>query len=241
MAEPDRAFWTKRFDLFAALEATEEQLEFPVLYASGRTRLVRPTSWKTRATDMAPLFDQIIEHVPAHANVDSVDEPFRMLATTIEADPFIGPHSDRPYRVGHLDSQHGDQSLWRMARQRSGKRSARRRFSRSAGWRASRLRRHEAGDIVAIAGLTKATVADTLCAPEVTTALKAQPIDPPTITVTFGINDSPLAGRDGKKSQSASSANADERIRSQRRDQDRRDPGGDAFEGPAAANCRWAC
>jgi len=196
--KPDgRADWVldETFDLFAALDATEEQLEFPVLYASSKQ------GWATdeledERTDMAPLFNKIIEHVPA-PNVDSVDEPFRMLATTIEANPFLGRILTGRIQSGFLTPNMAIKALGMEGNHLENGRATK--ILAFRGLERQPIETAQAGDIIAIAGLTKATVADTLCAPEVTTALKAQPIDPPTLSMTFSVNDSPLAGLSGDK------------------------------------------
>jgi GTP-binding protein len=197
-AEPDRAL-DECFDLFANLDATEEQLDFPHLYASGRS------GWCDAELDgprenLDALFDMVVKHVPAPKQIATRDEPFRMLATTLSADPFIGRILTGRVESGTLKAGetvkalHADGSLIETFR------CTKILAFRGLGQQAIELA--EAGDIVTLAGMTKATVADSIVATSVTEALPAQPIDPPTITVTFGINDSPLAGRDGKKVQS---------------------------------------
>ena len=197
-AEPDRAL-DEVFDLFANLDADEDQLDFPVLYASGRAGWADETLEGSRDS-LAPLFDLIVRHVPAPAVVANADKPFRMLATTLEADPFLGRILTGRVEDGSLKP---NTTLKGMSR--DGKEIERFRVSKILAFRGlSRQPVDEAvaGDIVALAGMTKTTVADTLCDLSVSEAIEAQPIDPPTITVTFGINDSPLAGRDGDKLQS---------------------------------------
>jgi GTP-binding protein len=197
-AEPDRAL-NEVFDLFANLGATDEQLDFPHLYASGRAGWADADLDGPRR-DLSALFDLVLKHVPAPAQLSRAAEPFRMLATTLSADPFIGRILTGRVESGSLRA--GDTI---KALTRDGERLEQFRVSKVLAFRGltqTAIDVAEAGDIVTIAGMSKATVADTLCAPEVETALPAQPIDPPTITVTFGINDSPLAGRDGTKVQS---------------------------------------
>ena len=197
-AEPDRAL-NECFDLFANLGASDEQLDFPHLYASGRS------GWADGALDgprqdLGALFDLILSHVPAPAQVAQRDEPFRMLATTLGADPFIGRILTGRVESGSVRAGQVVQAL-----ARDGARIEQFRVSKVLAFRglsSSAIDAGEAGDIVSLAGMAKATVADTICDPSVSEAIPAQPIDPPTITVTFGINDSPLAGRDGKKVQS---------------------------------------
>jgi GTP-binding protein len=138
--------------------------------------------------------------VPAPSQVARVGEPFRMLATTLEADPFLGR-----ILTGRIESGTVSQGSNIKAISRDGVELERFRVSKILAFRGlsrTAVDRAEAGDIVALAGMTKPTVADTLCDLSVSDAIAAQPIDPPTISVTFGINDSPLAGKDGDKVQS---------------------------------------
>jgi GTP-binding protein len=197
-AEPDRAL-NEVFDLFANLGANDEQLDFPHVYASGRSGWADMELDGPRK-DLSALFDLIVRHVPAPAQIASEGEPFRMLATTLSADPFIGRILTGRVEAGRLTAGTTIKAL-----NRNGERLEQFRVSKILAFRGlgqQPIDEAVAGDIVTIAGMTKATVADTLCALEVDVALPAQPIDPPTITVTFGINDSPLAGRDGTKVQS---------------------------------------
>ncbi|WP_171207459.1 MULTISPECIES: translational GTPase TypA [unclassified Ruegeria] len=197
-AEPDRAL-DECFDLFANLGADDDQLDFPSMYASGRSGWADMELDGPRK-DLSALFDLIVDHVPAPKQVDKKDEPFRMLATTLGSDPFIGRILTGRVESGTLKA--GDTL---KALSRDGTLIENFRASKILAFRGlsqQPIDQAEAGDIVTIAGMSKATVADSLVAPQVDEALPAQPIDPPTITVTFGINDSPLAGRDGKKVQS---------------------------------------
>ncbi len=196
--EPDRAI-DEVFDLFAALEATDEQLDFPSMYASGRAGWC-DASLDGPRKDLSALFDLIVDHVPTPAQITRKNEPFQMLATTLSADPFIGRILTGRVEAGTLKA--GDTV---KALSREGDRIEQFRVSKILAFRGlaqQPIDLAEAGDIVTIAGMTKATVADTLCDVSIDVPIPAQPIDPPTITVTFGINDSPLAGRDGKKVQS---------------------------------------
>jgi len=197
-AEPDRAL-NEVFDLFANLGADDEQLDFPVLYASGINGWA-DTELDGPRKDMADLFDLILKHVPAPAQIARKSEPFRMLATTLSADAFIGRILTGRVESGTLKAGETIKALTRTGEKLEQFRVSKILAFRGLGQQPIELA--EAGDIVTIAGMSKATVADTLCALEVDTALPAQPIDPPTISVTFGINDSPLAGRDGSKVQS---------------------------------------
>ena len=197
-AEPDRAL-DECFDLFASLDATEEQLDFPHMYASGRSGWADAELDGPRK-DLSALFDLILNHVPAPKQIENADKPFTMLATTLGGDPFLGRLLTGRVETGTLKA---GQTLKAMSR--DGKQIESFRCTKILAFRGleqTAIDVAEAGDIVSIAGMTKATVADTLADPQVNEAIPAQPIDPPTITVTFGINDSPLAGRDGKKVQS---------------------------------------
>ena len=196
--EPDRAL-DECFDLFASLDATDEQLDFPHMYASGRAGWADMTLDGPRK-DLTALFELVLKHVPAPAQIANMDMPFTMLATTLGGDPFLGRLLTGRVETGTLKA---GQSIKAMSRDgtlienfRATKILAFRGLDQTA------IDLAEAGDIVSIAGMSKATVADTLAETSVVDAIPAQPIDPPTITVTFGINDSPLAGRDGKKVQS---------------------------------------
>ena len=197
-AEPDRAL-NDVFDLFANLGATDEQLDFPVLYASGRA------GWADEGLDgprkdLSALYALVVKHVPQPAQLAQRNEPFKMLATTLSADPFIGRILTGRVEAGTLKA--GDTI---KALSRTGEKIEQFRVSKVLAFRGLQqtpIDLAEAGDIVTLAGMTKATVADTLCDLSVDVALPAQPIDPPTISVTFGINDSPLAGKDGSKVQS---------------------------------------
>ena len=196
--KPDgRPDWVldETFDLFAALDATEEQLEFPVLYASSKEGWAVQELDDARS-DMAPLFDLIVDHVPA-PKVDSADEPFRMLATTLEANPFLGRILTGRIQSGRLTPNMAIKALGMDGSQLETGRATK--ILAFRGLERQPIESAEAGDIVAIAGLTQATVADTLCALDVTEALAAQPIDPPTLSMTFSVNDSPLAGLVGDK------------------------------------------
>ena len=198
-ADPDRVL-NEAFDLFAAMGATDEQLDFPHIYASGKN------GWATLDLNqpndnLGPLFDLIVDHVPAPKSEARKDEPFQMLSVLIESDPFLGR-----LLTGRIEAGKAVPGLAIKALSRDGKEIERGRITKVLAFRG--LKRQpidggaEAGDIVAIAGMSKATVADTLCALEVTDALPAQPIDPPTISMTVSVNDSPLAGREGDKVQS---------------------------------------
>ena len=181
------------FDLFAALDATDEQLDFPILYGSAKQ------GWMADSPDgpqngMAPLFDLVVKHVPA----PTIQEGgFRMLGTLLEANPYLGrivtgrifAGSIKPNQsVKVLDAKGNIVETGRVSK-----------ILAFRGIERTPIEEAEAGDIVAIAGLVKFNVADTICAPDVTEPLQAQPIDPPTLSMTFMVNDSPLAGTEGDK------------------------------------------
>ncbi|MEM7774820.1 MAG: translational GTPase TypA [Pseudomonadota bacterium] len=184
------------FDLIANLDATDEQLDFPTLFGSGRDGWMAddPAGPKD---DLKPLFDLILRHVPA-PHVE--DGPFRMLATTLEADPFMGR-----ILTGRISSGSVKAGQTIKCIRHSGEIIETTRVTKVLAFRG--LERQpidvgEAGDIVAIAGVTDTTVADTLCDPTIDIPLPAQPIDPPTLAMLFRINDGPFAGREGDKVQS---------------------------------------
>ncbi len=182
------------FDLFAALDADEYQLDFPHLYSSAKEgwAAVEPEGPKD---NMDPLFDLILRHVP-EPTVEA-DGEFTMLTTTLEADPYLGR-----ILTGKISSGKAVRNMAIRALNRDGSVIEDGRASQLLAFRGLErvpVEEAEAGDIVAIAGLTKATVADTICAPTVEQAIDSQPIDPPTLSMTFSINDSPLAGTEGDK------------------------------------------
>jgi GTP-binding protein len=184
------------FDLFANLDATDEQLDFPVLYGSGRSGWMALDPAGPQE-DLAPMFDLILSHVPPPTVEDG---PLRILATTLEADPFLGRILTGRITSGSIKANQQIKALSREGKVietfRAQKVLAFRGLERTA------VEQAEAGDIVAIAGMAEATVADTLCDPSVTEPLAAQPIDPPTLSMTFRINDGPFAGQEGNKVQS---------------------------------------
>lgn len=197
-AEPDRAL-DECFDLFANLGADDDQLDFPHLYASGRSGWADAELDGPRK-DLSALFDLVVHHVPTPKQIKRQAEDFRMLATTLGADPFVGRILTGRVESGTLKVGATVQALSRIGQKIEQFRVTKIRAFRGLGH--ADIEEAQAGDIVSLAGMSKATVADTICALAVDEPLDAQPIDPPTITVTFGINDSPLAGRDGKKVQS---------------------------------------
>jgi len=191
------------FDLFSALDATDEQLDFPYLYASAKQGWASETPGRPEDTEngMAVLFDLIVEKIPEPKIADPrADAPFAMLVTILEADPFLGR-----ILTGRIESGTVRSNSMVKAISRDGTRIENTRISKLLAFRGLErvpVEEAHAGDIVAIAGFSKATVADTLCDIEVETAIPSNPIDPPTLAVTFSINDSPLAGQEGDKVQS---------------------------------------
>ena len=182
------------FDLFVSLDANEEQLDFPVLYASGRS------GWASKEVDgprenLHPLLDLIIEHVKP-ADLDKT-KPFAMLSTLLYADSFLGrslvgkisqgtAKANQPIKAINLKGEKVDEG--RLTK-----------IFRYEGTKKVPIEVGEAGDIVIIAGLEKANVADTICDPELNEPIPATPIDPPTMSITISVNSSPLAGTEGKK------------------------------------------
>lgn len=181
------------FDLFANLDATDEQLDFPILYGSAKNGWMSK-QYENPAPNMDELFQMVVDHVP----VPRVEEgAFRFLATTISADPFLGRILTGRILSGTVKP---NQSIKVLSR--DGQLVEQGRVSKVLAFRGlERVPVDEgvAGDIVSLAGMTKANVADTFCDPSVTVPLEARPIDPPTISMTFRVNDSPLAGTEGTK------------------------------------------
>lgn len=184
------------FDLFAALDANEDQLDFKVLYGSAKEGWMAEDA-EGPMDNMNPLLDLVLEHVGEPV----VEEgPFRMLATTIEANPYLGR-----ILTGRITSGTAIPNQSVHALSQDGKIIEQGRITQILsfdGLEREPVESATAGDIVAIAGLTKATVADTLVAPGVKEPIEAQPIDPPTLSMTFRVNNGPLAGREGDKVQS---------------------------------------
>jgi GTP-binding protein len=185
------------FDLFAALDASEEQLDFPILYGSAKEGWMAATPEGPKDAGMKPLFDLVLRHVaPPHVEPG----PFRMLGTILEANPYLGRIVTGRITSGAVGPNQTVKVLDRkgtlIESGRVTKVLAFRGLERTA------IDEAQAGDIVAIAGLPDATVSHTICDPQVSEPLPAQPIDPPTLAMTFRINDSPLAGTEGDKVQS---------------------------------------
>jgi len=185
---------TEVFDLFAALGASDEQLDFPTIFASAKqgwavTDLDQPRE------DLTALFDLIVAHVAPP--VADETGPFAMLATTLEYDSYLGR-----VLTGRIHSGTARLNMAVKVMTRDGATRETARLTKLLAFRALKrvpIESARAGDIVAVAGLAETTVSDTICAPEVTTPIAAQPIDPPTLAMTFSVNDSPLAGREGDK------------------------------------------
>jgi GTP-binding protein len=182
------------FDLFAALDASEEQLDFPLLYGSAKQGWMAAEATGPSDQGMGPLFDLIVRHVPSPVVEYG---PFRMLGTILESNPYLGRIVTGRVTSGSIKPNQPVKVL-----DRNGKLIEQGRATKVLAFRGLERQPIEeavAGDIVAIAGLPEATVAHTICAPEVDTPLRAQPIDPPTLAMTFRVNDSPLAGTEGDK------------------------------------------
>ena len=182
------------FELFTALDASDEQLDFQTAFASAKAGWAGLTPEDT-GNRMDALFDLIVAHVPPPAA--EVDAPFSMLATTLSVDPYLGR-----LLTGRINSGAVTPNMAVKALSRESEVVETGRVSKVLAFRGLEqvpIERAEAGDIVAIAGLAKATVADTLCDVEIETPIDAQPVDPPTLAMTFSINDSPLAGQEGSK------------------------------------------
>lgn len=192
-ARPDEVI-NEVFDLFAALDANDEQLDFPILYGSGRDGWMAADIEGPRDQGLAPLFDLVERHVPAPRVAEG---PFRMIGTILEADPFLGRIITGRIHSGSVRSNQPVKVL-----SQTGAVLENGRISKILAFRGLErqpIEEGQAGDIIAIAGLQKGTVADTFCDPVVKGPLTAQPIDPPTVTMSFLVNDSPLAGTEGDK------------------------------------------
>jgi GTP-binding protein len=195
--KPDQrvdAVYEEVFDLFVALGANNEQLDFPVLYASAKE------GWAVRSMDderksLEPLFEEIVKYVPMAEG--DLSAPFSMLVTTLESDPYLGR-----ILTGRILSGTLQQNMPVKVLSREGDVLERGRLTKLLAFRGLErvpVNSAQAGDIIAVAGLENATVADTICDEAVMDPIPAQPIDPPTLSMTFAVNDSPFAGREGKK------------------------------------------
>ena len=182
------------FDLFVSLEATDEQLDFPVLYASGRNGYAS-LDHTAREGTLTPMFETIVRHVPEpKANEDG---PFKFLVTLLDRDNFLGR-----ILTGRVDSGTVKTNMPIHALDPDGKVIETGRASKILAFRGLErvpVDEAKAGDIISIAGMTTATVANTICDIAVTDPIAAQPIDPPTLSMRFAVNDSPMAGREGTK------------------------------------------
>ncbi len=192
-ARPDEVH-TEMFDLFAALGANDEQLDFPMLFASGRQGWA-DTELEGARKDLSPLYDMVLSHVPS-PSCDK-EKPFAMVASILEADPFLGR-----VLTGRVEQGRARTNMPVRVLRADGSVVETGRLTKLLSFRG--LERVpadevEAGDIVAIAGLSEATIPETIASPEVTAALPAIPVDPPTLSMTFRLNDGPLGGREGKK------------------------------------------
>jgi GTP-binding protein len=182
------------FDLFAALDASDEQLDFPILYGSAKEGWMAASAAGPKDEGMAPLFDLVTRHVAPPVVEDG---PFRLLGTILEANPYLGR-----LVTGRISSGTVKPNQMVKVLDRSGNIIEQGRITKVLAFRGLERQPIEeafAGDIVAVAGLPEATVSHTICDPEVEVPLPAQPIDPPTLAMTFRVNDSPLAGTEGDK------------------------------------------
>jgi GTP-binding protein len=192
-ARPDEVL-NEVFDLFAALDASEEQLDFPILYGSAKEGWMAQSAEGPKDQGMRPLFELVVSHVAAPTTEDG---PFRMLGTILEANPYLGRIVTGRITSGTIKPNDMVKVL-----DHDGKLVEQGRVSKVLAFRGLErvaLDEASAGDIVSLAGLPNATVAHTIAAPEVSAPLPAQPIDPPTLSMTFRVNDSPLAGTEGSK------------------------------------------
>ena len=182
------------FDLFAALDATDEQLDFPILYGSAKQGWMATSLEGSHDDGMKPLFDLVLSHVKPPV----VEEgPFRLLGTILEANPYLGRIITGRISSGSVKPNQSVKVL-----DHDGKLIETGRITKVLAFRGierTAVDEAEAGDIVALAGLPNATVAHTICDPSVEKPIAAQPIDPPTLSMTFRVNDSPLAGTEGSK------------------------------------------
>jgi len=192
-ARPDEVL-DEVFDLFVSLDANDEQLDFPVVYASGRD------GWAALSLDdpresLAPLMDLVVSHVPA-PGLDP-DAPFTMLATLLDRDPYLGR-----VLTGRVTSGRAKINMAVKAINLDGKQIENFRLTKLLSYKG--LQRVpvdivEAGDIICVAGMVNTSVADTICDLSVTEPVKSTPVDPPTMSITITVNDSPYAGTEGKK------------------------------------------
>lgn len=182
------------FDLFVNLDAKDEQLDFPVLYASGREGYASEDQ-EARSGDLTPLFQRIVDHVPA-PDLDE-DAPFSFLATLLDRDSFMGRVLTGRVQSGKLKINDPIRALDAEGNVIEVGRATK--LMSFRGLERVPVENAKAGDIIALAGLEKATVSNTIADPVVSEPIAAQPIDPPTLSMRFAVNDSPLAGREGDK------------------------------------------
>ena len=185
---------TEMFDLFAALGADDEQLDFPMLYASGRQGWADTTMDGPRK-DLSPMFDLVMSHVPP-TKLDA-NAPFAMVASILDYDNFLGR-----VLTGRVEQGRARLNMPVKVLRADGSTVETGRLTKLMGYRGLdrvQVDEVEAGDIIAVAGLQEATVPDTVGAPEVSAPLSAIPVDPPTLAMTFRVNDGPLGGKEGKK------------------------------------------
>jgi GTP-binding protein len=192
-ARPDEVH-VEVFDLFAALGATDEQLDFPMLYASGRQGWA-VTSLDEERKDLSPMFDLVLRHVKAP--VLDKEAPFAMVASILDYDNFLGR-----VLTGRLEQGRAKLNMPLKVYRQDGSVVETGRLTKLMGFRGLErvaIDEAEAGDIIAVAGLTDATIPDTVGAPDLAGPIHAIPVDPPTLSMTFRVNDGPLGGREGKK------------------------------------------
>ena len=182
------------FDLFVSLDATDEQCDFPVLYASGRNGYANEDP-NLREGTLTPLFEKIVNHVPAPAA--DVDGPFKFLVTLLDRDNFLGRILTGKVQSGTVKVNSPIHALDADGNVIEAGRASK--LMAFRGLERVPVDEARAGDIISLAGLTEATVANTIADPSVTEPLYAQPIDPPTLSMRFAVNDSPMAGREGSK------------------------------------------
>lgn len=181
-------------DLFIMLEANDTQLDFPILYASGRNGWASQ-DWQKPTEDLQDLFTLIEAHIPA-PQVDT-SAPFAMLATILTSDPYVGR-----ILIGKIYSGEAKVGLNVKTINLKGELIENTRLTKLFGFRGIDripIDKAEAGDIIAVAGIDKTSVSDTICSPEINIPLRSTPVDPPTMAITISVNDSPLAGREGTK------------------------------------------
>ncbi len=182
------------FDLFVALEANDEQLDFPVLYASGRNGYASEDMDRREGT-LTPLFQKIVDHVPP-PSLDQ-DAPFSFLVTLLDRDNFLGRILTGRVQSGVVKLNQPIHALDNQGNVIETGRASK--LMSFRGLERVPVEEARAGDIISLAGLTVATVANTIADTTVSTPIQAQPIDPPTLSMRFAVNDSPMAGREGSK------------------------------------------